>query len=239
MKNNVATVEIVIPCYNEFENLPHLLDEAKQVVEISNFQINFILVNNGSSDQTENFFQLAQIDGIRFLSTKTNLGYGGGILLGLAAANARYLGWTHADLQTPLSDLLKFLPYLNSENIFFKGKRVNRKIIDRLFSLGMGFFESLLFQKRIVEVNAQPTIAEASFLRTLNKPPSDFSLDLYALVMAHRMRLKVMRIEVNFLNRRHGYSKWNSGVTSRIRFISRTIIYSLRLKGSLSANNKT
>lgn len=239
MNEQKTQVEIVVPCYNEFENIPNLIAKAKEIVELSDSKINFILVNNGSIDNTQSLFGSQKTSGIRYLTSPKNLGYGGGILFGIKATSSRFVGWTHADLQTPLEDLLKFLPYLDSNNIFFKGIRKGRNLIDSFLSFGMGIFESLLFQARIKEVNAQPTIFNRNFLETWTSPPLDFSLDLYALVMARKMNLTVKRIEVIFLQRKFGQSKWNFGIKSRFRFICRTILYSFKLRGKINAYNKT
>ena len=70
-----------------------------------------ILVNNGSTDGTKKIENVIKnnnknnID-VKFLDLKENQGYGGGIAEGLKIAKGDYIGWAHADLQTPLIDFL-------------------------------------------------------------------------------------------------------------------------------------
>ena len=47
-----------------------------------------------------------------------NQGYGGGIVAGLNVAKGNYIGWAHADLQTPLLDFSNYLRLLKEKIIF-------------------------------------------------------------------------------------------------------------------------
>jgi glycosyltransferase involved in cell wall biosynthesis len=225
-------VEIVIPCYNEEKNLEHLWFQCIAVIKESNQEIAFVIVDNGSTDNSTQFMSSHSglNPNVRFISVQTNNGYGGGITAGLRQTSAPLIGWTHADLQTPLTDCLRGKKLLDSGFEFVKGIRTGRPITDQFFSLGMGLITSLLFQTPLREVNAQPTIMTRSVFVSWLNPPNDFSLDLYALVMAKNSSRRIARFEVKFLERIEGESKWNSGFLSRYKFIARTIKYSLRLR---------
>jgi glycosyltransferase involved in cell wall biosynthesis len=225
-------LEVVIPCYNEEKNLEPLWWKCNEVVEESREEIAFIIVDNGSSDKSWELMKnyAEQNSNIRFISVQPNRGYGGGIISGLQESFAPYVGWTHADLQTPLSDCIRAIDFLESGSEFVKGSRKGRPTSDQFFSLGMGFISSLLFQKSLREINAQPTIMKRSFFMSWSNPPNDFSLDLYALVMAKDSKLRIARFKVEFLKRLQGESKWNLGFASRYKFVIRTIKYSLKLR---------
>jgi glycosyltransferase involved in cell wall biosynthesis len=230
--------EIVIPCFNEGKNLEKLVSECEKVTKLSEYQVGFILVNNGSTDGSEKTFPelVAGVNFIKYVSLTHNQGYGGGILAGLEQASAPITGWTHADLQTPLADCLTGVRSIENGGDFVKGRRTGRKAGDKLFSLGMGLFESILFRRRLFEINAQPTIFRTEILKEWKNPPSDFSLDLFALVMASKGGVEIARFPVNFLPRQFGESKWNLGFKSRIKFIRRTLSYSFVLRRALNEN---
>jgi hypothetical protein len=84
-----------------------------------------------------------------------------------------------------------------------------------------------------MEINAQPTLFKREFLADWSRPPQDFSLDLYAFIMARRQGMKVARIKVYFLSRIHGHSNWNFGLTSRLKLIRRTLRYAFILRGKI------
>ena len=63
-----------------------------------------------------------------------------------------------------------------------------------------------------------------------DNPPKDFSLDLYALLLAKQNKMKVIRFPVMFEKRHAGVSSWNVDWKSKVKFIKRTISFSLKLK---------
>jgi glycosyltransferase involved in cell wall biosynthesis len=232
----MLVAEIVIPCFNEGKNLKELVLECEKVTQLSEYQVGFILVNNGSTDGSHKTFLelVAGSNFIKYVSLTHNQGYGGGILAGLDQATAPISGWTHADLQTPLADCLTGVRSIQNGEVFAKGRRTGRKAGDKLFSLGMGLFESILFRRGLFEINAQPTIFRTELVKEWKNPPYDFSLDLYALVMASKDGFKIARFPVKFLPRQFGESKWNLGFRSRVKFIRRTLSYSFVLRRALN-----
>lgn len=84
--------------------------------------------------------------------------------------------------------------------------------------------------KILYDVNAQPNIFSKEFFSSWENPPKDFALDLYALYMAKKNKLKVIRFNVLFPERIHGQSTWNTGLASKWKFIKRTMLFSLELK---------
>ena len=77
-------------------------------------------MNNGSTDNTKS--QILNIIKknnrknilIKLVDLK-NKGYGGGIYEGLKLASGKYIGWSHADLQTPLSDYYKIYKLIKNQ----------------------------------------------------------------------------------------------------------------------------
>lgn len=227
-------LQIVIPCFNEGPSLNRLWEECLHVVKDSR-EIQFIIVNNGSDDETSQIVasKMGADPNIIFLTLDKNEGYGGGILAGLKATSSEFVGWTHADAQTPLVDCVIGGSLLDSGFDFVKGKRKGRRLDERFFSFGMGLMMSVLFKRSLMEINAQPTLFKREFIADWSSPPRDFSLDLYALIMARRRGMKVARFKVHFLPRIHGHSKWNFGLTSRLKFIRRTLNYAFILRGKI------
>lgn len=228
-------LSLVIPCYNEADNLPLLVDRCRIVFQDRD-DVEVVLVDNGSSDDTPRLMEelLSGVDFIRSVRVEVNQGYGHGILSGLRAATGRVLAWTHADLQTDPNDALiglaKFEGSRDPEHLFVKGSRYGRPLTDRVFTWGMAAFETALLRTPMWDINAQPTMFPRSFFETWDDPPTDFSLDLYAYYTAHAAGFTIERFPVYFGPRAHGESRWNVDVTSRFRFIKRTVGYSVKLK---------
>ncbi|MBF0136922.1 MAG: glycosyltransferase family 2 protein [Magnetococcus sp. DMHC-1] len=225
---------LVIPCYNEAANLPLLIDRCQKHLTRPDLEV--ILVDNGSTDDSPNLLQRLPGDGglIRSIRVPVNQGYGFGILSGLRAAKGEILAWTHADLQTDPADILRALDLYareaNPERLFVKGRRSGRPWGDVVFTLGMSLFETLLLRHLFWDINAQPTLFSRAHFQTWVDPPHDFSLDLYAYHQARTAGLQIRRFPVIFGKRAHGISHWNINWRSKVKFIKRTVAFSLQLR---------
>ena len=101
-------ISIIIPCYNEYNNLTNLIKVINKVIsEIQN--LNFILINNGSTDKTLELLSKIKSNKIQIVNLEKNLGYGGGIKEGLKVAKSEILCWTHADEQVKIEDVIKLI----------------------------------------------------------------------------------------------------------------------------------
>lgn len=240
MKNNIL-LSIIIPCYNEGKNLPILINKFSQV--ITSNEIELILVENGSTDNSEFILKelLEKYTFAKMVKVIENKGYGYGIKQGLKIATGKYIGYTHADLQTDPKDVLKAFELIKSKNsnegIFIKGNRKGRPLFDHFFTVGMSIFETIFLKKKLVDINAQPTFFCRDFYNSLTNIPDDFSIDLYLLYFAHINKQNIIRFGVLFPPRIYGISSWNTGLKSKWKFIIRTLIFSFQLKKTLHGNN--
>lgn len=230
-------LSIVVPCYNEADNIPLILERFDEVIKTDEVEV--ILVNNGSTDNSAVVLDelLPNYSFARTVFVQVNQGYGYGILQGLNAAEGDYIGWTHADMQTDPADVLKALDIINNskdKSIYVKGSRKGRPAFDQFFTWGMGIFETIYFKTPMDDINAQPNVFPKGFYEGWDNPPYDFSLDLFAVYTAKKAGLLIVRFPVLFPERIHGESKWNNeGLKSKWKFIKRTIQFSKELKHKL------
>ena len=232
LEPRVPDVSVVVPCYNEQGNIEPLVQEARDVTT-RHQNVEFIFVDNGSTDGTRRLLEdLTRMSSrLKVSLVDRNQGYGFGIRSGLKEASGKFVGWTHADRQTKLTDIEAAMRVLekNQEKIFLKGLRSGRPLSDSIFTFGMSLFESILFRTKLHDINAQPTLFSRELLPEVLQGPDDFSLDLFAYVQAKRFEMKVLRIPVTFGPRLYGDSKWNTSAKARFSFIRRTVAFSLRM----------
>lgn len=230
-------LQVTIPCYNESKNIPLLLERFRKILNRND--VGILLVDNGSTDNSPAIIRelVPNYPFAESIRVERNQGYGFGILSGLRHSKSEYLGWTHADMQTDPFDILRGLEILESanqpQNVYVKGLRRGRPFFDEFFTFGMSIFESIYLGASLWDINGQPNLFHRSFFEVWEKPPSDFSLDLYAIYTAKVKDMEVIRFPVEFPPRVHGESSWNNGFASKWKFIKRTIDFSLKLKKGL------
>lgn len=114
-------VTIVIPCYNEQETLPYLLNTLRGLeseLTANDYQPNFIFVDDQSKDST--FDKLHELFGSRenvsILRHETNQGVAAGIMTGVKSAQTEIVCSMDCDCTYDPHELLKMLPLL-AENV--------------------------------------------------------------------------------------------------------------------------
>ncbi len=101
MKN---TLTLVVPAYNEAENIPKVLPEMLEFCNQRQWQV--ILVNDGSSDETASVLHNFEgKDNLVILNHKVNRGYGAALKTGIRKVNTGYVVTLDADGQHMLGDL--------------------------------------------------------------------------------------------------------------------------------------
>ena len=230
----IRQLGIVVPCFNEENNLSELISRCSKIASI--YSIEFILVDNGSTDQTaKKLAKNLPILGVEWFRIENNIGYGNGIIQGLKKLQNPWIGWIHADLQVEPEVLAHFLDLINhEENLdFLKGQRKGRRISERFFTFAMSVYATIRLRTVINDANGQPTIMSRALYKLWVKIPSDFSIDLSALYLAKHHNAKIARLPIKFNQRNAGQSSWNTGLISRIKLSKRTYMYINELARSI------
>ena len=226
---------IVIPCFNEQNNLELLLKSLTKIHDKKSLEI--IIVNNGSTDNSQKLLtdlkEKIKINNLKIVSLKENIGYGHGIMSGLKVCSGDFLGWTHADLQTDVFDVLKGFDLIknSSKNIIVKGKRLKRGVIDNIFTFLMGAVCTIVLKTTFYDINGQPKIFSRVFYEKIkDKAPNDFSLDLYLLYNAKKMHYDIVDFPVLFKKRLYGEAKGGGSIKTKLKLSIRTFAYILDIK---------
>ena len=232
-------LSLILPCFNEEKNIPFLYNEFLEI-PFNGINSELILVNNGSTDSTsveiDNIIEINNNKKNNILIKKINLqknaGYGGGIIAGLHFAQGHYIGWAHADLQSPLNDFFKlYLLIKDKKNIFGKGKRINNRGFDGLVSRFHEKLASLILGFKMNEINAQPKIFSRDILNYFTNMPKKWTaLDTYVYYQCLKNKVEIIEIEVIFKNRIYGQSKWKNSFSNFINHIIFNFIYLIKIR---------
>lgn len=167
MKQIVLT--IVIPCYNEQINLEHgVLEEVYSYLKTLKIDWELLISDDGSEDCSRDLVK-------QFLIGKENVyllenphgGKPAAILAGVNRARGEYLLFTDMDQSTPLKELEKLLPYLNSHDVII-GSRLDRKnapFYRRIGSVVFKLFRKLILLPRINDTQCGFKMFRTSLVR--------------------------------------------------------------------------
>jgi glycosyltransferase involved in cell wall biosynthesis len=124
--SSVPTFSVVVPFYNEAENLPRLIREIDAMLRVMERTAEIILVNDGSTDT------FAEPSGspaflIRWLHLSQNSGQSAAMYYGMQEARGEYVILMDADLQNDPMDAPRMWRKLQDENLdLVTGVRVKR-----------------------------------------------------------------------------------------------------------------
>jgi polyisoprenyl-phosphate glycosyltransferase len=97
----ITSLSVVIPCYNEFDNVAHIYREI--VSELEDLDLELVFVDDGSTDATlARIKELAAADPrVRFLSFTRNFGFEAAFSAGYRYSSQPWILHLDADLQFP------------------------------------------------------------------------------------------------------------------------------------------
>ena len=210
---NNCDISIILPCYNESGNIPLILKRFRDLLA-NRRDIEVLLVNNGSTDNSQEIFnsELAKTENsfAKVVYVEVNKGYGFGIMAGV---------------RETLKIFSKYHSQILSGKYYAKGRRVDRNPADAFFTWGMSIISSIFLGAKLNDINAQPKMFDRSFLKYLQNPPDDFSLDLYLMYQAHKHKIELIEMPVSFAKRQHGIAKGGGTLKGKMKLIKRTFKY--------------
>ena len=140
---------VVIPVYNEKDNLFNLQKELEEVLESLNSNYEIIYVDDGSSDGSLEVLKKIKnnSENIKIISFKKNRGQSVALFFGFLNSSGDWIITLDSDGQNPPKEIVKLLKY-KDEFDFITGIRKNRKdSFFRKFSSKVAYFFRFIFLK--------------------------------------------------------------------------------------------
>ena len=119
---------IIIPIYNEEDNLLRVENELSNYIEKSSFLTKVLLVDDGSKDNSLKLIKeiCQRNSSFEFITFEKNAGLSAAIKAGFDYTNTPWVGYIDADLQTSPEDFEKLIPFTKDFDLV-TGVRSNRK----------------------------------------------------------------------------------------------------------------
>jgi glycosyltransferase involved in cell wall biosynthesis len=123
----IQSLSLVMPMYNEIENIERAIDEARRMAEeaIPDFEI--VVVDDASTDGSGALVdRLARVDPrVRVIHHPQNRKLGGALRTGFAAATKEWVLYTDSDLPIDMADAQRAFPLADEADIVI-GYRISR-----------------------------------------------------------------------------------------------------------------
>lgn len=168
-----------------------------------NYRLQLITVDNGSRDRTWDVIQslAARYPEVVPVRVATNIGFGNGILSGIPAATANWVGTVAADGQVDAEDLVRLYEAAKSTNGMVLAKVRRRFRMDgflrKIVSIGYNAFVWLLWPRLgSLDVNGQPRLMRREVLHALKLTSTNWLLDPEMLVKAQYLGVRVLELNV-------------------------------------------
>ncbi|MEM9680670.1 MAG: glycosyltransferase [Bacteroidota bacterium] len=119
---------IVVPVYNEEDNLERVETELSNYIKIAPVSTSILFVNDGSKDKSQELIEAIcdRQDAFHYISFKENRGLSAAIKAGFDNVNSDYVGYIDSDLQTAPEDFNLLLEHINDHELV-TGVRADRK----------------------------------------------------------------------------------------------------------------
>lgn len=218
-------LSVVVPVYNEADNLEELHREIDQALAEIRGGIEFLYVDDGSRDGSAEVLQgLAQRDArVRVLCLAENRGQSAALDAGFKAARGEITATLDADLQNDPADLPRLLAALDQADVV-NGVRTTRHDtwVRKLSSRIANGFRNRMTGESVTDIGCSLRVMRTSFLRGV-KLHRGMHRFLPTLLRMEGARL--LELPVNHRPRRHGKS--NYGIGNRL-FVGLTDVFAVR-----------
>ena len=208
---NLLEISIVIPVHNEAENIEFLLNRIiKSMQDIGNYEI--VMVNDGSSDNTEEIVKKFSLGLNNFTYIKHNYqsGQSVALLTGIEASKSDWIITLDGDGQNDPYDIVKLINKKNeikSNNLLLAGHRRKRK--DNIYKKAQSKIANSI-RSFILNDNTPDT---GCGIKLFNKSlflsfPKFKNMHRFLPALAIYFGAKVYSVEVNHLPRYKGNSHY-------------------------------
>jgi len=213
----MTLLSIVVPVYNEEENLEEFLKNLKKVVDDNKLDCEIIVVDDGSQDKTPEIIKKSHLKQIRH---PYNKGYGAALKTGARAAEGDYVLFIDGDGQHNPEDILKLKEYLSEYDmvvgarVFDKTAPATRRFAKKILSVVANY----LSDTRISDLNSGfRAIRRNILLDYLDMLPNSFSFTTTITVFFVKSGFNITYVPIE-VKKRKGRSKINP-VVDFTRFI--------------------
>jgi len=210
----MSTFTIIVPVFNEKDNLLRLESELMKFINSSKYKTKVLLINDGSTDGSKEIIKKVCNNNNYFenISFAKNCGLSSALKAGFDLCNSKYLGYIDADLQTSPNDFHILLKYIDNYDLV-TGNRSNRKdtYLKNISSLVANGIRNIFTSDGVNDTGCPLKVIKTDYAK---KIPMFKGLHRFLPAMILLQKGKIIEVSVQHFPRRAGKSKF--GLFNRI-----------------------
>jgi glycosyltransferase involved in cell wall biosynthesis len=207
---------IVMPAYNEAENIENVVKQWHPIVESIGVESKLVIIDDSSKDNTFEILSKLTSEYSNLIAlTKPNSGHGKTCLYAYNFAiseNADWIFQTDSDGQTDPNEFYQFWQIRNQFD-FVIGNRNNRMDgLSRLFvTKVLSFIIILIFKIYIVDANTPFRLMKSEKLKSIlhKLPINAFLANIYISILVVKYKMRLKWIPITFKERQGGVNSIN------------------------------
>ena len=215
-------LSIIIPVYNEEKTISEIIRRVR-AVPLENIEKEIIVVNDGSTDRTEEILKDFATSDIIVLRHEKNLGKGAAIKSALSKVSGEAIIIQDADLEYDPKDMEKILkPYLEGKGTVvygsrFTGERRNMFFWHLLGNKFLSLLTNILYNTTLSDMETGYKLFDAGILKDIPLSARGFGFEPEVTAKLLRRGHYIYEVPISYVGRSYSEGKkitWREGFRS-------------------------
>jgi len=217
-------VSIIIPTYNEEENIGKVLQEIEQV-RLFLPLTELIVVDDGSVDKTVD--KVRRFPSVKYVRHEKNRGKGAALRAGVKIATGNIFVIQDADLEYPPSNIPKLLePILNNRadvvyGSRFKGRHDGMSFLHFVGNKILSLTARLLYRAPITDVMTGHKCFRKEVIESIDLTEGGFSIEVEITTKILKSGWRFVEVPITYSRRVYGLAKirYRDGLSSMLKLL--------------------
>lgn len=235
---NNPVVDIIVPVFNERDNLPELLTRLRALPDYERFHL--IFVDNASTDGSVEFIQ--SVANASVILHTHNRGYGASLRSGIAAARTEQIVIIDADCEYPPECIPALLCALVDHNVVYASRLQGKSTAREAGMLPLKWWGNriistaynILFTQHTTDLYTGCKALRRSCLNNIQLQRDGFEQVLELAAKLAACGYRIAEVPVDFSPRARGQSKM-AHLSETLKYFFWLVFYRLQLSPSSSA----
>lgn len=201
------TISVVLPSYNEEENIIKAIETTREVFYKHFDKIEIIVVNDGSVDHTARLVDkmVQNSTDVRVVHHDKNIGYGAALRSGFLIAENELIFFTDSDLQFDMDEITRLLPWIKTHDIVsgYRDKRAD-SAVRKFNAWAWNRLVRFLLGVKVKDIDCAFKLFRKDVLDTLSLNSNGAMINTEILALANKNNFSFQEVPVTHLPRLKG-----------------------------------